>query len=72
MKTILKPGFSSANPKTGDTVYVHYVGTLTDGTKFDSSRDRDEQFSFTLGRGMYIQQTYGHLLSIAFGCLSSK
>lgn len=52
--TLLEEG-DGPMPLPGDVVVVHYTGTLEDGTVFDSSYNRGEPFSFTLGQGQVIQ-----------------
>lgn len=52
--------------KTGDTVSVHYKGTLADGQVFDSSHDRDP-LEFTLGKSMVIQGVESAVLAMAEG-----
>ncbi|KAM3869918.1 peptidyl-prolyl cis-trans isomerase FKBP4 [Diretmus argenteus] len=55
LKLVKREGTGTELPMTGDKVFVHYVGTLLDGTPFDSSRDRGEKFSFELGKGQVIK-----------------
>lgn len=50
---VLRDGEGGA-AEPGDTLVVHYTGCLTDGRKFDSSRDRDAPFGFVLGAGRVI------------------
>lgn len=46
---------TGAEARAGQRVQVHYTGTLTDGRKFDSSRDRGKPFEFDLGAGRVIR-----------------
>ena len=51
---ITKKG-TGVQPKAGQTVAVHYTGTLTDGTPFDSSRERGDPIEFPIGQGRVIK-----------------
>lgn len=53
-KKRLKRGLGWETPEFNDEVTVHYVGTLLDGTKFDSTRDRDESVTLKLGQGQVV------------------
>ena len=48
---VIKPGDGSTYPKAGQKVSCHYVLTLTNGKKIDSSRDRGQAFEFSVGKG---------------------
>jgi peptidylprolyl isomerase len=54
-------------PKYGDSVQVHYTGTLADGTQFDSSYDRGEPICFLVGTGRVIQGWDEGLMSMKVG-----
>lgn len=54
-KKLVKEGEGWDRPETGDEVEVHYTGTLLNGEKFDSSRDRGTPFKFKLGQGEVIK-----------------
>ncbi|KAI0789720.1 peptidyl-prolyl cis-trans isomerase, partial [Abortiporus biennis] len=52
---VLQEGDGKTFPKPGNSVTIHYVGTLLDGNKFDSSRDRGKPFETEIGVGKVIK-----------------
>jgi|GEM_PF-566606 peptidylprolyl isomerase len=64
---IITEGTGEATVKSGDSITVDYTGTLEDGTKFDSSVDSGQPFTFTIGEGTVIQGWEQGLIGMKVG-----
>ncbi|OCF72001.1 FK506-binding protein 1 [Kwoniella mangroviensis CBS 8886] len=63
----ISPGDGKTFPKERQMVAIHYVGTLADGTKFDSSRDRGQPFVCMIGVGQVIKGWDEGVLKLSLG-----
>jgi len=64
---VLREGQGDRETKQGDSIDVHYRGTLTNGNKFDASYDRGEPLRFTVGQGQVITGWDKGLLGMKVG-----
>mmetsp|Transcript_102729 Transcript_102729/g.203988 ORF Transcript_102729/g.203988 Transcript_102729/m.203988 type:complete len:240 (-) Transcript_102729:157-876(-) len=65
--TVEKAGDGLTFPKSGDVLTMHYTGKLKDGTVFDSSRQRNRTFTFTIGKGEVIRGWDQGIITMSLG-----